>query len=131
MDALLHSRAVAAGKATKGVGNAGGTARRVRVAHARGADRALEGNLDDLEEDPAGGSGPSPKIEELVQAYLSGDPAKLDTDLFGPMRKGSALQKRLLHDLLDDRNVRLATRMDAGLREDSKRSCSMRSARDT
>jgi uncharacterized protein YbaP (TraB family) len=32
------------------------------------------------------------------------------------------LQKRLLHNLLDDRNVRLATRMEAGLKEDAGKS---------
>ena len=121
LDALLHTKAVTAGKTTSALETAA-----EQLAVFESLSRAeqielLDVTLDDLDETAPGG-GPSPKIEELVQAYLSGDPAKLDEDLFGPMRKGSALQKRLLHDLLDARNVRLAERMDSGLREDSKQS---------
>ena len=120
MDALLHSRAVTAGKTTKSLET---PAEQLAVFEALTREEQIELltiTLDDLGDSPAGT--PSPKIEDLVQAYLSGDPARLDEDLFGPMRTGSELQKRLLHSLLDDRNVRLATRMDAGLREDTKRS---------
>jgi uncharacterized protein YbaP (TraB family)/uncharacterized membrane protein YphA (DoxX/SURF4 family) len=100
MDALLHSRAVTAGKTTKALET---PAEQLAVFEGLTRDEQIEllsVTLDDLGDTPAGT--PSPKIEELVQAYLSGDPAKLDEDLFGPMR-----------------NVRLASRMEAGLREDA------------
>lgn len=51
------------------------------------------------------------KVDDLVRAYLSGEDQRLDEDLFGPMRKGGPLERRLLHEMLDVRNERLATRV--------------------
>jgi uncharacterized protein YbaP (TraB family) len=83
----------------------------------------LRTTLDDLEEGSenatVGDAALPDKVEEMVQAYLSGEEKRLDEDLFGPMRRGSKLEKRLLHEMLDVRNVRLADRIDKNLREEA------------
>lgn len=129
LDAVLHARAVAQGKK---LGSLESCAEQLAIFESLSrADQIelLRVTLDDLEvdsktegkngaaekNDADESSGPSEKIEDLVQAYLSGDDARLERDLFDPMREGGPLEKRLLHEMLDVRNVRLAERIDREL----------------
>ncbi len=132
IDATLRARAEAAGKKMDALETVDEQLAIFESLTRNEQIELLRTTLEDLEEEegksPAaktptvpgapGADGLPPKIEEMVDAYLSGDGARLDEDLFGPMRKGTALEKRLLHEMLDVRNVRLAERIGNHLREE-------------
>jgi uncharacterized protein YbaP (TraB family)/uncharacterized membrane protein YphA (DoxX/SURF4 family) len=112
VDAMLRARAESAGKK---MGALETVDEQLSIFESLTRDEQIEllrSTLEDLEEDEAASEeGVPDKIEELVDAYLSGDEKRLDEDLFGPMRTGTALEKRLLHQMLDVRNERLAERI--------------------
>ena len=130
MDALLHSRAVAA---------EGGERRWKRrrnsspcSSHSRArSNRALEGNWMIWKKTRPEEAALRRRSKSSCRRTFPAIPRSW-TPISSARCERDRRCKRLLHDLLDDRNVRLATRMDAGLREKIRSArCSTRSARDT
>ncbi len=75
----------------------------------------IASTLDALEmEDKAGGEAP---IQGLIDLYLEGDIDKLQTAVLSQADNGDPFTRKLMKAILDDRNVRMADRMVARLKD--------------
>ena len=120
LDKVLFDRARKAGKAVGGIETVQEQVGVFDGLTAQEQTAMLRDTLDLLDRYEAEGRDP---IEELVAAWLSGDEARLLDLLAEGFGDDPELSKRIEHDLVWKRNVRMADRIDAQIKADPAREC--------